>query len=393
MVWWCEKASGGFDMSTMDRFRRGIPFILHDPKSLVFNKQEGFMLKKIIYFFVVVVFFGMILVNPVCAAHVEPNKSQTGFEKGKDVPYSLEPILLLFLLDDVSGEENDFFVADYSMEDLPVSDKFSDRVDMGLLDNPDIHEASGIVTSRQDPDLLWTHNDSGDNSRIFLVRNDGTRQGTFLLKGAFNRDWEDIAAGPGPVEKVNYLFVGDIGDNRAVYTYKYIYRFPEPDVGTADASVNWVEVDNVEKITFVYPDGILMDAETLMVDPRTKDIYIVTKRERPVTVYRLPYPQSTTDIILAEKYGTLPFTYAVGGDVSADGKEILIKTYNEVYLWSRDQGESMRNAFMRPPFRCKYTPEPQGEAIAFALDGSGYYTLSEIFAGKLPRIYYYKRKK
>ncbi len=227
---------------------------------------------------------------------------------------------------------------------------------------------------------------------IFLVRNDGTRKGTFLLKGAGNRDFEDIAARPGPVENVNYLFVGDIGDNLAMYTYKYIFRFPEPDVSIADLSDKWVEVDNVERITFVYPDGILMDAETLMVDPWTKDVYIVTKREQSPTVYRLPYPQSTTDTIVAEKYGTLPFSYAVGGDVSVNGKEVLIKTYNEVYLWSRDEGERMCDAFMRPPFRLNYIPEPQGEAIAFALDGSGYYTLSEIRHGIMPRIYFYERK-
>jgi len=75
---------------------------------------------------------------------------------------------------------------------------------------------------------------------IFLVRNDGTRKGTFLLEDAGNRDFEDIAAGPGPVENVNYLFVADIGDNLAMYTYKYIYRVPEADVSIADLSDKWV---------------------------------------------------------------------------------------------------------------------------------------------------------
>ncbi len=81
--------------------------------------------------------------------------------QGKDLPCSLKGVLLFLLMDNVSGEENDFFVADYSMHNLPVWGKFSDPVDMGLLDNPDIDEASGIVASWQDTGLLWTHNDSG----------------------------------------------------------------------------------------------------------------------------------------------------------------------------------------------------------------------------------------
>jgi len=79
--------------------------------------------------------------------------------QNKDLPYSLKGVLLFLLLDNVSGEENDFFVADYSMNNLPVWGKFSGPVDMGLLDNPDIDEASGIVATRQDTGFLWTHNE------------------------------------------------------------------------------------------------------------------------------------------------------------------------------------------------------------------------------------------
>ena len=365
--------------------------------------------KRIMYSFLSLFLFFMILLNPVYGSLVETDKGQTVLknlaydklcpaslthqqDQGKSHQYALEPIFLLLLDKKDSHGEDDFFVADYSMEDLPISDKFSDQIDLGLLDHSDIDEASGIIISRQNPDMFWTHNDNGDFNRIFLVHKNGAWKGTFLLKGAINRDWEDIAAGPGPMENVNYLFVGDIGDNTATQKYKHIYRFPEPDINKADTSVNWVELGNVEKITFVYPDGIVMDSETLLVDPWTKDIYLVTKMEKPVTIYRLRFPQSTMDTVVAEKYGTLPFTYAVAGDISADGKEILIKTYDAVYLWTRNNGESMRDAFIRPPFRLKYMPEPQGEAIAFALDSTGFYTLSEILYGVLPRIYFYKRK-
>lgn len=289
-------------------------------------------------------------------------------------------------------EKPDYFIADYDVNNLPVSDLFEDYQVMGPLSNPAIDEASGIAVCRQNFDFIWTHNDSGDMNRIFLIQNNGTWIGTFRLVGAGNRDWEDMAIGPGPIEGKNYLYIGEIGDNLGRYPIKYIYRLPEPDINLADSTVQWVDVTDVDRIPFVYPDEVMMDAETLLVDPLTKDIYIITKREFPVTVYKLPYPQSKVDTTVVIKYGTLPFTTATAGDISANGKEILVKTYDKVFLWTRNEGETIGDAFMRQPLRVPYTPEMQGEAIAFSPDGSGYYTLSESKGGITPVVYFYKRK-
>jgi hypothetical protein len=294
------------------------------------------------------------------------------------------------LVETPDNTDLDYFVADYDMSSLTVTNIFDGPEDKGLIENQEMDEISGLAVSRQNPSLLWGHNDSGNDNNLYLFRNDGTWANTFVLREIENRDWEDLAIGPGPQDGVTYLYLGEIGDNRAQYPVKYIYRFPEPSV---TITLHDSPVQNVETITFVYPNEIMMDAETLLLDPWTRDLYIVTKREFPVTVYRLPYPQSTTDTIEAELYGVLPFTMAVGGDVSADGREIIIKSYDRVYLWQRNQGESMAAAFMRRPLRLPYVPEPQGEAIAFTPDGSGYYTLSEIRDGIWPRLYFYRRNK
>jgi hypothetical protein len=306
-------------------------------------------------------------------------------------------VMTLFLLVSCSwfesspeDREKDFFVADYDMSNLTVTELFGGPEDKGALDYEEMDEVSGLVVSRRNPSFLWTHNDSGDENRIFLLRNDGTWANTFYLPDVTNRDWEDIAIGPGPQEGINYLYIAEIGDNRAQFQLKYIYRFPEPDV---TITLHDYPVNNVETITFVYPDNVMMDAETLLVDPWTRDIYIITKREYPATVYRLPYPQSTTETITAQLYGVLPFIMAVGGDISADGRNIIVKTYDRVYLWQRNEGETMAAAFMRKPLRLNYIPEPQGEAVGFTPDGNGYYTLSEVRDGIWPRLYFYSRKK
>jgi len=297
-------------------------------------------------------------------------------------------LLMSCSLVDTVNEQNGF-IASYDMSQLTVSDLFAARNQKGVLQNKQINEVSGMVASHQDSSLFWVHNDSGDESRIFLINEDGTHLGTYPIDNATNRDWEDIAYGPGPEDDIKYIYIAEIGDNYARYDLKHIYRFPEPNLALQQDNT----ITQTERISFVFPEGIKMDAETLLLDPWTKDIFIVTKREFPATVYRLPYPQSTTDTIVAEIYGRMPFTSATGGDISADGKEILIKTYDSVFLWSREEEETLSDAFMRAPQKLDYTPEPQGEAIAFSISGNGYYTLSEMRNDVTPVIYFYKRNR
>ena len=107
---------------------------------------------------------------------------------------------------------------------------FDQAINHGKLKLDEIDEASGLVASRNNSKAFWTHNDSGDRNRIFLISQSGESLGTYIVQGAAARDWEDISIGPGPKENVNYLYVGDIGDNRAQYKEKVIYRFIEPNV-------------------------------------------------------------------------------------------------------------------------------------------------------------------
>ncbi|MCS6973305.1 MAG: hypothetical protein NZM13_02355 [Cyclobacteriaceae bacterium] len=249
--------------------------------------------------------------------------------------------------------------------------------------------------------MIWTHNDSGDKARLFLLDTAAQTRMVVYLRGAYNRDWEDMAIGPGPDSTRQYVYVGEIGDNLAVYRTKVIYRFPEPDFTEGQ-----VTIAQFDSIRFVYPDG-RRDAETLMVDPLTRDIYILSKREKNLHLYRLAYPQSVTDVITAELlsdnltfnglgeakgYDLRYYNQVTGGDISADGREILIKDYSSVYYWIRKPNQTVEEVLTKKPYLLPYKPEPRGEAIAFAADGSGYFTLSEAVDGTMPYLFFYKRK-
>jgi hypothetical protein len=259
---------------------------------------------------------------------------------------------------------------------------------LALLNHKKLSEISGMAASVRNKGLLWVHNDSGNDPEVYLVDKDLNILLTCKLAGVKNRDWEDIAAGPGPEPGKTYLYVAEIGDNEARYPYKHIYRFEEPLRPQAEKEIT---VTHIETITFQLPHHT-KDTETLLLDAGTKDLYIISKREQPVYVYRLPFPQSTTDTLTAETLATLPMTQIVGGDLSVDGKELLLKNYEHIYYWKRKAGETFADMVKRTPYEIEYEPEPQGESIAFAIDGGGFFTLSEQNAQQETYLYYYKRR-
>lgn len=116
-------------------------------------------------------------------------------------------------------------------------------------------EVSGVVSSVQSPGLLWMHNDSGDEPRIFGLTPQGSVVAEVSLQGAMHIDWEDIARGPGPVKGVSYLYIADIGDNAARRSDITIYRIRERLCDTSQRNVRAVIAsDSVERFTLRYPE-------------------------------------------------------------------------------------------------------------------------------------------
>jgi len=266
---------------------------------------------------------------------------------------------------------------------------FASGVAAGTMQNAIIDEASGIAASRSNANVLWVHNDSGDSARVFAMTTAGTHLGTYSLSGATALDWEDMAIGPGPTVGAQYLYVGDIGDNNAIRSNITIYRVAEPTVSSTQSPVT-TSLTGVERLQFTYPAGA-RDAESLFVDPLTRDIYILTKREDPHRLYRAPYPQSTTGSTMLEFVTTYADpNWLTAADISPDGDEIIARALGDDSgrLWQRPPGGTIADAFNTTPIVIPLREEPQGEAIGFDPQGAGYYTVSE--GGREP-IYYFAR--
>jgi hypothetical protein len=267
------------------------------------------------------------------------------------------------------------------------SDIFLPSRQLAELTDKKLEEVSGLAASFVNPGYLWTHNDSGNPATVYLVNEQLEIRLACTLQGVDNRDWEDIAVGPGPEANKTYIYVADIGDNNANHSEKYIYRFEEPVLNEQTAEVTITEF---EKIVFTL-EGPKKDTETILVHPKTKDVYVVSKREKPVYVYRLSAPLATNDTLVAAQVMSLPLTQIVSGGFSPDGQEIIMKNYENIYYWNI-RGASVADGLSSKPKALPYTEEPQGEAMTFNIDGSGFYTLSEKIKGEKTFLYFYQRR-
>jgi hypothetical protein len=283
------------------------------------------------------------------------------------------------------------FTAQYAKSETGVNHDFQLVNDNIITKN--LIEVSGIVSGRKNKGVVYMHEDSGNRNVIFVFDTTGVFLGEIVLVGVQNRDWEDIAIGPGPEVGVNYIYVGDIGDNRSGRPHLFIYRFEEPDFEINPNSPPFkLEINTISTIKFNYPDGA-RDAETLMINPKNLDLVVITKREVNVHVYTLPYPQRTDGAFAEIDFrGKLPFRTIVGGDISPDGNEILIKDYGSVYHWTVTDNDPIKSMFLSAPNTVEYVPEVQGESVGWSWNGNGYFTISETEKIKVdPILYHYRR--
>lgn len=258
---------------------------------------------------------------------------------------------------------------------------------LARLKDPALTESSGIVASRTTPGVYWTHNDSGDGPFLYSFDRLGKSRGVWRISGAAARDWEDIAAGPGPLRKRSYLYVGDIGDNRQDRSTIVVYRILEPTITSEDAQSTKLKpriIDAFESIQLRYPDG-KHDAETLLVHPSSGDLYVVAKELwGKARVYKATAPLDTGKTITMVLVGGIKIPsllggFVTGGDISPDGRRVALCDYlhgYEIVLDDRDSGEF--DAIWKQPIKTiDLGSRKQGEAVCYRLDGKALLTTSE----------------
>lgn len=286
-------------------------------------------------------------------------------------------LLLMFIL---------FFGCTVTTTEVPTNTPiFKVAVPSGSIADERLQEASGIVASISNKGMFWVINDSGNAASIYLINEAGKTIHHYCIKDAVNIDWEDIAISENENGK-SYLYIGDIGDNYSVRDQINLIIFEEPTFTNPIDTV----ISDYKSYALKYPDGP-KDAETIMVDPITSKVYIISKREQNVLLYEVPESLLESEAVNLIYKNSLPFFNVTCGDISSDGQEILLKTYDSIYYWKRSDNESIPETMSRTHESVAYSPEPQGESIAWTHGGDGFYTLSEKSWAPDQVLYFYEK--
>ncbi|MEU6646789.1 hypothetical protein ABZ863_30190 [Saccharomonospora sp. NPDC046836] len=224
----------------------------------------------------------------------------------------------------------------------------------------ELDELSGLAA---DGENWYAINDGGTSLRIFVLGPDCAVRRT-IENPTDPYDVEDLA-----LAADGTLWLGDTGDNRKRRETVALHAVA-PD-GTA------------ELYRLRYPDGA-HDAEALLLD-RSGTPYLVTKNVLGASdVYRPAEPLASPGPTPLEKVGSLQFmptdtpggpvgragsVLVTGGASTADGSVFALRTYTDAYLYPAPDGDLVA-ALRRLPGRVPLPDEVQGEAIAFAPDGS-----------------------
>lgn len=260
-----------------------------------------------------------------------------------------------------------------------------------------VSEASGLAVSRRDEGILWINNDGGNPNTIYAVNTQGELKGSVKLKGAINRDWEDVASFTHNGKP--YLLVADVGDNDQQWPTYTLYIVAEPVLD--DSGYSQHEIEPEWRIEFSYPDG-QHDCESVAVDVQRQKIMLLTKREAKPKLFELPL-FATGNVVATDLGEIYPIpdaqyrglsiadllsfaTMPTAMDISADGQRLVVLTYEGVYFYANKTGSKWQDILAQPPTEIPLPNLMQAEAIGFDPSGEYVYVTTERLPAPLYKL-------
>lgn len=257
---------------------------------------------------------------------------------------------------------------------------------LGRVSDPQLQEISGIIPSVVNKGLFWVHNDSGDDSQVYLIDSLCNLLQTFVLEGVRLIDAEDIAWFV--MDGEPYVLLADVGNNLRNRDTLSLHIFKEP-VFDATISKAKISASAITTLKFKYPDRT-RDAEAVFVDPVDHRVYVISKRDFRSQVFSSPLSLDDNVLHVLKPEMELPFNFVTAADISRDGKHILIKNLVQVFYWKRENGEKIGDVLRRTSRSIPYKIESQGEALCFDSYGNPFfYTISERPLGLDSYLYKY----
>ncbi|MFA7332535.1 MAG: hypothetical protein WC326_15815 [Candidatus Delongbacteria bacterium] len=271
------------------------------------------------------------------------------------------------------------------------------------LEDPQLDESSGLVRSLRLPGVFWTHNDSGDEARLFAVDSSGATlkpawaedyRGLRLLEAA-NHDWEDLAQ-----DGEGNLIVADLGNNGSARRDLAVYVLPEPDPRAVEA------VRAVTRILVAYPDQCEFppkernfDCEAVFFARGALHVLTKHRSDTHTRLYRLDAPAGQPprtdrpwhEAFRPDRVHALTFLgeadvaglssevagLVTAADADLDGRRLVILSYTGLFLVENDPGGPALRTGNLLAGRWRWLPIAAEQCEAVALDGGRVWITNE----------------
>lgn len=240
-----------------------------------------------------------------------------------------------------------------------------------------IDESSGLAASNVVADRFWTHNDSGDSARLFAIDGAEAKVQVLELQNVAAIDWEDMASGIVFGRKL--LVVGDVGDNGRRRKSVFLHVIEEPREMPPNITCRTIKL--------TYPDGP-GDCEAIGIDAENGRILLIKKTLLPFAgVYSIdlkflndlavvPVSGEAPVSVEVQRIATLPIPMITGMDIRADGRQMVIVTYRDLFVYQRPEGTSWEETLQQVPKQAVLPKLRQIEAVCHDADG-GIWVTSE----------------
>ncbi|MCG8465072.1 MAG: hypothetical protein MI750_09495 [Xanthomonadales bacterium] len=251
---------------------------------------------------------------------------------------------------------------------------------VGMVASEELDEISGLARSHVGKPDYWAHNDSGSGAELYAFSAKGQHMGKLTLKATNNRDWEDITSFHWQGKA--WILVADVGDNDAKHPELQLHLIEEPDW---QADITTQSREPTLSYRFVYPEGP-RDSESIAVDAEEGSIYILTKRDKPARLYRIPLTLDYAGELLTAEYlgdaDKIPpppewilkaqpvfgkwSSQPTAFDLAPDGRSAAVLTYRSVFVFPRAEGQSWAEALAGTPTEYVLPGLRQAESLVYA---------------------------
>ena len=227
-----------------------------------------------------------------------------------------------------------------------------------------VTESSGLVLSIAHEGLAYTVNDSGNEPVVFAIEvSTGDVVGTTRIAGSM-RDVEALS-----IDKTGMLWIADTGDNGRTRSSVDLYAFEEPGAGEHGT--------NARRFRLSFPDGA-EDVETLLINPRTDEKFLVSKGFGGGTVYAVPKALSDAGDNDLKAVGPEVASLLTDGAFTPDGKYVALRDYGTMFVHDARSWKRLSAT--------KLPEQKQGETLAMEPSGRSVLIGSEGKNSQLLRV-------